>query len=341
MRIGLVGYGFGGRFFHLPYIQAVPEWSVAGVVTRSPENRRALAAEAPGARAFDELDALLDAGVDAVVISTPPETRRDLVLRAVERGVPTVADKPFAPDGESARTLARAAEEAGVLVTVYQNRRWDTDFLTAQEVVRSGDLGEIWRATLRMDLDDPETLEAGPAHGLLRDLGSHLVDQAVQLLGRVSGVRAHLDHAEIDGQRIDVGFTLGLQHVSGAFSTVSASKMNRIDEKEILVYGSNGSYVSRMSDVQTEQILAGRRPATARDRWGVEDRSRWGCLNTPDGTRTVEPTPGNYAEYYRNLLRAVGGEAEAAVSLEDVIHTIDILDAARTSDSTEAVVTLD
>ncbi|GAA4775560.1 Gfo/Idh/MocA family oxidoreductase [Microbacterium gilvum] len=332
MRIGLVGFGVGGRLFHLPYIQAAREWELVGVVTRSAERRAELAGLAPGVAAFDDLDALLDAGVDAVVVTTPPETRRGLVLRALERGVHVVADKPFAPDAATARELAAAAETAGRVLTVFHNRRWDTDLRTLAGVLAAGELGSVQRVVNRMDQDSPGLLEVGPASGLLRDLGAHLVDQATHLLGPVVRVDGHLDWAVQDGERVDVGFALGLHHRDGAFSSVSASKVNALAERELIVYAENGSYVSRMADVQYEQLLAGAHPATSAD-WGVEREERWGTLRTVAGSRTVPSARGDYADYYRDLHRALSTGEPFSVTLAQAVHTIEILDAARVSDA--------
>lgn len=330
MRIGLVGFGFGGQKFHLPYIQAATEWDLAGVVTRSPARREELAAAAPGIPAYDSLDALIDAGVDAVVLTTPPETRRELVLRALERGVHVVADKPFAPTAYVARELADASRRADRILTVFHNRRWDTDIVTARRVLADGLVGSPWRAVNRFDLDDPDTLEVGPAHGLLRDLGSHVVDQMTHLFGPVARVDAHLDWVEREGQRVDAGFTIGMHHRSGVHSTVSSSKLNRLQEHELIVYGSEGSYTSHMSDVQTVATLAGSHPLTDPN-WGVEDESRWGTLHTAGGARPVPSEKGDYSDYYRALHASIADDAPLAVTLEEAVHTVEILDAARTS----------
>lgn len=330
-RIGVVGYGAGGHRFHVPYIQAVPGWDLVGVVTRSPERRSILATEAPGVPAFDSLDALIDAGVDAVVITTPPDTRRDLVLHALERGVHVVADKPFAPTAEGARELQAAAERSGRILTAYQNRRWDTDLVTLKQVIDEGKLGEIWRVSSRMDQDDSGTLETGPAHGLLRDLGSHLVDQMASLFGPVERVSAHLDITTVDGVEVDCGFDVALHHASGVFSRVASSKINHLEGRELIAYGDLGSYESRMDDVQTSQIDAGLRPATAADSWGLEAEERWGLLHTSEGNTPVPSARGDYAQYYRTLLSAIHGESAPPVPLEQAVHTVEILDAARES----------
>lgn len=331
MRIGLVGYGAGGSRFHLPFIQAAEQWQVVGVVTRSAARRELLAREAPGVPAFDTMDELINAGVDLVVITTPPATRRSLVLRALERGVHVVADKPFAPDADTARELVAAAERAGKVLTVYQNRRWDSDFLTLRQVIDSGELGQLWRANIVLDQNSVRSVELDPNDGLLRDLGAHVVDQAIQALGPVVRVDAHLDWLGSGEQRTDVGFSLGLHHESGTYSSVSASKLCGRDERTLAVYGQRGSYLSRMADVQSDQVKAGLRPATNPEVWGVPDAADWGELRTPSGSRRVAPVAGNHADFYRKLHRALAGNGPLPVTLEQAVHTVEVLDAARAS----------
>ena len=134
MRIGLVGYGHGGRFFHAPLISSLPAATFVGVVTRSAERRQLLAAEHPGVPAFDSIGQLVEAGVDVLVISTPLKGRPALVLDAIEHEVAVVSDKPFAADAQQAQTLITMAERQGVQLSVYQNRRWDSDFLTVRKL---------------------------------------------------------------------------------------------------------------------------------------------------------------------------------------------------------------
>lgn len=331
MRIGIVGYGAGGSRFHLPFIEAIDEWQIVGVVTRSPKRRAQLEYRSAGMPVFDTMDELIDAGVDVVVLTTPPATRRELVLRALERGVNVVADKPFAPDAQIAKELIAAAKDAGKLLTVYQNRRWDSDFLTLRRVVESGELGSIWRANFVLDMDEPGSVEADPNDGLLRDLGAHLVDQAIQLLGPVARVSGHLDFIGSENRRTDVGFALGLHHTNGAFSQVAASKMCGRTERTMTIYGEHGSYGSRMNDVQVDQISAGLTPRNNADTWGVPDSSVWGELRTPGTSKTVVPEAGNHAEFYRQLYRALVEGTPAPVQLFEALHTVQVLDAARAS----------
>ena len=162
MRIGLVGYGVGGRYFHAPFIVAAEACQLAGVVARSPQRVAEVEQDLPGVAVFGSLSELLDSGVDAVAISTPSQTRRELVLEAIGRGVNVIADKPFAPTAADARDLVEAAKEGGVLLSVFHNRRWDTDITTLRGVLDSESLGDTWRFDSRFDLDQPQTLEAGP-----------------------------------------------------------------------------------------------------------------------------------------------------------------------------------
>ena len=137
------------------------------MVTRSPDRRAELATDFPGVPAYGSLAELLAAGVDAVTITTPPQTRRELVLEAIAAGVPTIADKPFAPTAAAGRELVAAARDAGVPLNVFHNRRWDADIRTLAAVLRDGQLGELWGVESRMEQADSATLEVGPDAGLL------------------------------------------------------------------------------------------------------------------------------------------------------------------------------
>lgn len=338
MRLGLVGYGVGGRWFHAPYIAAVPEIELVGVVTRNAERRRELAADLPGVAVFDSLGDLLDAGVDAVTITTPPETRRALVLEAIARGVHVIADKPFAPDPAGGRELVAAAREAGVLLSVFHNRRWDTDLATVRTVLPR--LGDLWRCEARFDLDEPGTLEAGPTGGLLRDLGAHLVDQVLDLFGPAAAVTGHLDMVEQSSGRTDCGFVATIVHRNGMYSTVSASKLNRVVAKQWRVYGSEGCYVSDGTDVQTRQILAGRRPADDLDGWGYEEAEHLGVLHTAVGDEVIPSAQGRYDEFYRRFAAAVDHQAPQPVPAADAVAVLEVLDAVRKSAETGETVHL-
>ncbi|MET9199615.1 Gfo/Idh/MocA family oxidoreductase [Gordonia sp. NPDC003585] len=329
MRLGLVGYGAGGRLFHAPYIAAVEEIDLVGVVTRNPDRRREVASDLPGVAVYDTLGDLLDAGVDAVTITTPPDTRHDLVLEAIGRGVHVVADKPFAPDAAGGRELADAAQRAGVLLSVFHNRRFDADLTTIADVLPK--LGQVWRCESRFDLDEPGSLDAGPSGGLLRDLGAHLVDQMLVLFGPAESVSAHLDVVDQREGRTDCGFAVSMTHRSGVYSTVSASKINHIAARQWRIYGSLGTYASDGTDAQVDQIKSGKRPADDLSAWGFEDPTRLGAVYTAAGAEVIPSAQGRYDEYYRRFAAAVDHAAPQPVPASEGIAVLEVLDAARRS----------
>ena len=340
MRIGVVGYGAGGRYFHAPFIEAADGVELAGVVVRSAEKRAEVRQDYPGLPVFGCLAEMLEAGVDAVTITTPPHTRRDLVLEAIRAGVHVVADKPFGPTAEAARELADAASKAGVVLNVYHNRRRDADILTLAGVLASGKLGQLWRVHSIMDQDNADSLEVGSTGGLLRDLGSHLVDQMLWLLGPAHLVHATLDWTDRFGERTDCGFVVTMTHASGAVSTVSASKLNHSSTRELRAYGSNGSYVATGADVQAEALSAGRRPAAEPATWGFDAPQNWGTLALKSGREAIPSAQGNYAGFYADFARAVRGEGPEPVPAVEGIRTLEVLDAARRSALENAVIAL-
>ena len=338
LRIGLVGFGTGGLYFHAPFIDAAQGAELVGVVTRAADRRRVLAERFPGVPAYDSLtdlarEANRAGGIDAVTITTPPQTRRELVLEAVGLGLHVVADKPFAPSAAAAAELDEAARQAGLVLGVYHNRRWDSDILTVKALLDSAELGTITRFHSRFDQDAPGLLEGGPTGGLLRDLGSHLVDQALWLFGPVDRVFARLDETQTAEGPTDAAFVLMLVHRNGTTSELSASKLNHVAERELRLYGHNGSYIARGIDVQAHALFAGQRPLDAPTAWGREPESAWGTLRTAAGARRMPAEQGNYARYYELFADAVRRRTEPPVTAQDAVDVLSVLDAARASAS--------
>ena len=325
--IGIVGYGLGGRYFHAPFVEAAEGIALGGIVTRSAARVAQAAADFPGVPVFSSLGELIDSGVDAVTITTPPQTRRELVLEAIGRGVHVVADKPFAPDVETARELVAAADDAGVLLSVYHNRRYDADIRTLKSVLPR--LGDIWRIESQFDLDGADTLEAGPTGGLLRDMGAHVVDQMLWLFGPAERVDAHLDYVDRPEGRTDAGFVVNIAHCSGVYSSVSSSKVNHLEGRRLRAFGSVGAYVADGTDVQAQALFAGSRPVDDPTGWGYERRERWGVLHTADGAETVPSQRGAYQDYYTEFAAAVAGSGTQPVPARTALGTIAVLAAAR------------
>lgn len=332
LRIGCVGYGTGGQHFHTPFIAAAQGCALAGIVARAEATIAKARADWPDVPIFPSLTAMIDAGVcDAVTITTPPQTRRALVLEAIAARLHVIADKPFAPNYEGAMELDAAAKAKGVMLGVYQNRRFDADLQTLKKIIDDGKVGKVWRIESRMDQDSPHTVERGPTGGLLRDLGSHVVDQMVYLLGPVATVDAQLDIVDFPEGPTDVSFTLTLRHKSGAHSHVSACKLNYIDDRELRVIGEKGSYVSKTIDIQALDIFAGKRPADDLAAWGYEPEANWGTLCTEKGAERVPSEQGRYHDYYTAFAAAVRDGTPPPVTAETGARTLAILDAARQS----------
>lgn len=191
-----------------------------------------------------------------------------------------------------------------------------------------------------MDQDNADSLELGASGGLLRDLGSHLVDQMLWLLGPATHVHATLDWTDRFGERTDCGSVVTLTHASGVVSTVSASKLNHSATRELRAYGSKGSYVASGADVQADAVFAGHRPANEPATWGIDAAKNWGTLATREARRVIASAQGNYAGFYAEFARAVRGDGPEPVPAAAGIQTLEVLDAARRSAQEKVVIAL-
>ena len=338
VSIGLVGYGKGGRFFHAPLIAAAEGCRLGGVVVRSPERRAELAADFPDVPAYRDLAELAAGGVDAVVVTTPLAAHVPLVREAVELRLPVVCDKPFAPDAAAARDAVRAAERAGVLLSVYQNRRWDADFLTVQQVLATGELGTVTAFESRMEQPpQPEGLPV-TGGGALLDLGSHAVDQALCLFGPARSVYAEL-RAVPEAGGIDDHFFLAVRHAGGVSSHLTGNWGRQGDVGfRFRVDGSSATLVVPDDDGQTARLLAGRTPADDELAWGTVPGSRWGKLWRGGAATPVPAQAGSWTSFYAGFARAVRGEGSPPVDPWEAVAALAVLDAARLSASTGQVV---
>jgi predicted dehydrogenase len=330
MRIGLVGYGKGGRYFHAPLIASLPGATFVGVVTRSPERRAELAQDYPKVTPFDTLADLVASGIDAVAISTPLASRQALILEAIELGVAVVSDKPFANDAAQAQELVDAAERRGVLLSVYQNRRWDSDFLTVRKLIDNGVLGDIGRFESRVERYSPKSVGKASGGGMLRDLGSHLVDQAMVLFGPVSRVYAELNFVDQDTP-LDHAFFVSLTHASGVVSHLWGSCLQNCPGPRFRVSGSAGSYSVDGLDGQEAASLAGLSPKSEGENWGVEEHRRWGWFEQGEQRERIPSERGCWNEFYRQLQDAVTGAGPNPVEPRDAVASAVVLDAARLS----------
>lgn len=337
VRLGLLGYGFGGRIFHAPLIASAPDVEFAGVVTRSSERRATLEKDHPGVAAFDSLADLAAAGVQGVTITTPAATHADLAREAIALGLAVVVDKPFALDAEAAREVVALAEDAGVLLTVYQNRRWDSDLLTLRRLIGEGALGEVRRFESRFERWDPAREVPGAGGGTLLDFGSHLVDQALLLFGPASRV-----YAEMHGTgELEDEFFIALRHENGVESHLAGSWRQAAPGPRFRVTGTTGTYiVEGPMDGQEAALNSGKTPAALGDRWGTEPEHTWGRLYRGATGAPVRSERGRWDSYYPAFAAAIRGEGPAPVDPRDAVRSMDVLDAARISATTGETVDL-
>jgi predicted dehydrogenase len=337
VRIGLAGYGLGGRYFHAPLIASAANCEFLGVVTTSPERRRQVA-EDLGRPAFASLADLASAGAEAVAISTPAATHVTLTEQALRLGLAVVCDKPFALDADSARTTVELADRLEVPLTVYQNRRWDSDFLTVRELLGQGALGTLTVFESRFERFRPEPGPPAAGGGTLLDFGSHLADQALVLAGPVRSVYAEM-HYRTDPAGLDDDVFIALIHEGGVRSHLWGSWRQGAPGPRLRVTGTSSAYVIADVDGQEAQLRSGASPASEGERWGVEPPERWGHLLRGDAGEPVPSVRGAWNLFYPAFAAAVRGTQPVPVDPWDAVATAAVLDAARLSARTAQVVT--
>jgi predicted dehydrogenase len=335
VRFGLVGYGFGGHYFHAPLINSAPECELVGVMTNSPQRRGLVAADLPGTATYASLQELVDAGAEAVTITTPADTHTAVTERALRLGLAVVCDKPFATDAEAAQGTVRLAAELGLPLSPYQNRRWDSDFRTVAKLVADGSLGTVTRLESRFERYAPQNGPGTSDAGTLLGFFSHLADQALVLLGPVTSVYAEW---RIRESGLDDDVFVALTHDSGARSHLSGGWLQAAPGPRFRVTGTAGTYILLTGDTQEDRLVAGRSPASVGDTWGAEPKDTWGLIYHGVGTRPVPTEPGRWNEFYPAFARAVRDGAHVPVDPNDAVATARVLDAARTSATTGVAV---
>jgi predicted dehydrogenase len=345
IRVALIGYGLAGAVFHGPLISSTPGMSLATVVTGDPGRRARASSDHPGAQLLTGVDALWQrpADHDLVVVATPNRSHVPLGLAALEAGLPVVIDKPMAPTAEEGRRLVAEATERDLLLAVFQNRRWDGDFLTVRRLLSEDALGPIVRLESRFERWRPrvrpeawrERGEPEEAGGLLFDLGSHLIDQAVVLFGPPRTVYAEVDRRRPSAE-VDDDVFVALEHEAGVRSHLWMSVLAAIPGPRMRVLGMGAAYEKFGLDVQERALSEGARPDDPD--WGREPPDRWGRLSTGDGERTVETERGAYPEFYRGIAASLRDGTPPPVDPNDSVMGLGIIEAAQESARTKGVV---
>ena len=348
LRGAVIGFGLAGSVFHAPLIAATPGLKVSTVVTGNPERQAAAARAYPDVRVVSRPEDVFErtADHDFVVVASPNDTHVTLARKALDAGLPSVIDKPFAPSADEARSVLEHAERLGVLLTVYLNRRWDSDHLTLRRMLDEQRLGEVLRYESRLErwrpaLSEPrpwsETLPPEAGGGILLDLGTHLVDQAMVLFGKPERVYAEI--ANRRGGGADDEAFVALDHASGVRSHLWTSLLAASPGPRLRVLGDGAAYVVTDVDGQEQALVSGARPGDEGD-WGVEPRENWGHLISEPGTEPIASERGDWPRFYSLLEGALREGSTPPVDPWDAVTGLEILDAARRSADTGSVISL-
>ena len=347
IRVGLVGYGLSGRVFHAPLIGATPGLRLTAVVTSDAARATQARQDIPGVLVTDTLDDLLggEARVDLVVIAAGNAGHVPIAQRAVAARVAVVVEKPLAPTSAEGRTLVQQAEDAVVPLTVFHNRRWDDDFLTLRALLASGDLGVVHRFESRFERWSPSLRESrwredpdpSQGAGLLLDLGSHLVDQAILLFGPVASVSAELDRRR-PASAVDDDVFVALTHVNGVRAHLWASSVAARPGPRFRVLGSRAGFTCFGLDPQEQQLRDGLRPGDPG--WGMRPPDQQGTVGVGDEVGAVPAAPGAYQAFYLELVHALEGGGPLPVEPWDAVRVLAVLDAAREAATARTVATV-
>ncbi|WP_426300961.1 Gfo/Idh/MocA family protein [Arthrobacter sp. R-11] len=331
LRTAVVGFGVSGRVFHAPLIAADPDYSLDAIVTADPARAAAAARLYPDATIVPTAEEAFALDLDLVVLGTPPSTHFELAAAAIARGLHLVVDKPFVPSSAEGEELLSLAADAGVQLTVFQNRRWDADFLTLRKLVRDGALGEVRSFESRFEWWRPEGFgnwrdSATPAEGggLLHDLGAHLIDQAIQLFGPVA--ESHGEMAN-HSPRSDGGETeafVSLLHDSGVRSRLWMNGMAARNGARFHVLGSAAGYTKWGLDLQEAELAAGVRPTDPG--YGIEPGDSWGILGVGDSGTPVPAERGAYPRFYAELADAVRGTGPLPVDPRESLEVLRVIE---------------
>lgn len=344
INTAIIGFGLSGRVFHAPFLHTHPGFRLAKIVERQGNTSKEIYPEVEIVRDYKAL--LSDNTLELVVIATPNILHFDLAREFLEAGRHIVVEKPFTPTSAEADELIRLAEKTGKKIFVFQNRRWDGDFKTVQQVVYHGYLGEILEFEAHFDRFAPGPRrkawrdEPLPAGGVLYDLGSHLIDQALVLFGLPHSVFADI-RTQRKGSQVDDCFEVNLYYEKLKV-TLKASVFVKEKGPRYILHGTKGSFIKYGIDPQEEMLKQGLMPDS--EDWGKEDPDYWGILNAElHGQQfygTIETEPGNYMGFYDNVHDVITKGSEQAVLPEEARNVIRIIELAFESHRSKSIVTI-
>ncbi|MEI8111661.1 MAG: Gfo/Idh/MocA family oxidoreductase [Chitinophagia bacterium] len=337
----LLSFGMSGKFFHAPFIQAHPGFLLSHVWERTHQLAQKIYPNVQTVRTFDEI--LLDPSIELIVVNTPTSTHFEYARQAILSGKHVIVEKAFTTTVEEATTLCQLAKEKQVSLSVFQNRRWDSDFQTVRRVLQSGELGEMMEAEFHYDRFKEElspklhkeTPQLGA--GIVYDLGPHLIDQALVCFGFPQQVFADIRKTRA-GSRVEDYFEI-LLYYANLRVRLKSGYYYREPIPAFTLFGKKGSFLKTRADVQENDLLANIPPDSSL--WGLEPDSEQGLLHTErNGTifrEKVATEKGNYGAYYQNIYQHIRENAPLEVTGEDGIRVMKIIEAAYRSNQERRV----
>lgn len=345
ISVTLIGFGLAGSVFHAPLITATPGLRLSAIVTSNTQRQAQASREYPDAKIVSKVNDAWGLAHDLVVIASPNRQHAPLAIEALRHGAHVVIDKPVAVTSSQAEEVRAEAQRAQRSVSIFHNRRWDGDFLTLKEILDAGTLGETVRLESRFERWRPvprenawrESATAEDGGGLLMDLGSHLVDQVIQLFGLPSSVYAEVDTRR-PGASVDDDTFLALEFARGVRAHLWMNTLSKEAGPRFVLRGLRGCYIKYGLDPQEAALRAGQRPLDPQ--WGKEEPLGWGRLISDDGEGPKETRAGDYLGYYRGVERSLRAGTHPPVTLEQATTVLRVLEAARESDRERKIVDL-
>lgn len=344
IKTALLSFGMSGRVFHAPFINLHKGFELAGAWERSKEQIQEFY---PSVRSYPSLESVLaDDSIQLVIVNTPTYTHHKYAKAALLAGKDVIVEKAFTTTVAEAMDIKTIAEQKGRKVSVFQNRRWDSDFLTVQKIKQSGVLGEMVEGELRFERYKPvigpkqHKENPGPGAGLLKDLGPHLIDQALCLFGMPQYVQADIriirEHSQVDDW-FDISLYYKKVRVRLKSSLVVCEQL-----PSFVLHGSLGSFIKSRADVQEANLQAGVAPAITG--WGTEPESESGFLYTSKddvvSKQKIPTAAGNYYHYYDAVYKAITENKPMPVTCDDGINVMRIIEAAIKSSDEKKVIAL-
>lgn len=326
----ILSYGMSGEVFHAPLLEAHPGFNLSLIVQRKSTHASLRYSHVRIVKTIEE--AIQDSSIELIIVNTPNDTHLDFATKALEAGKHVVIEKPFTVTAAEADQLITLAKRKNRILTVFQNRRWDGDFLTVKKVVEEKLLGKLVEFEAHYDrfrnYIEPNTWKETPGKGtgIVYNLGSHMFDQVVTLFGLPKEVDARVG-TQRPGGRVDDFYDVRLSY-EGLNVIVKSSYLVREQGPRYILHGTEGSFIKYGIDPQEQALKEGKKPGGTN--WGVEDKSIWGKINTTVNGMHVEGNmetlPGNYLAFYQNVYEAIREGKELIVKPEQAREVIALIE---------------